>query len=105
MGRLHISAVTLAELSTWASRAKATPQRLKSLNELLADVQVLDVTPAVANKFGEIQAGLLDKGQSAPGMDLLIASTAIVHGHVLVTHNTKDYAGIPGLNLVDWLAP
>jgi predicted nucleic acid-binding protein len=105
LGRLHVSTITLAELFTWALRAKASPSRLQALNDLLTDVLVLDVTSDVAKKFGEIHAGLLDTGQGAPGMDLLIASTAIVHGLTLVTHNVKDYSNIPGLNLVDWMAP
>jgi tRNA(fMet)-specific endonuclease VapC len=105
LGRLHISTVTLAELYTWALRAGASPKRLQSLTDLLNDVVVLDVTPPVSRRFGEIQAALIDMGHPAPGLDLLIASTALVHGLVLVTHNTKDFANIPGLTVVDWLTP
>ncbi len=105
MGRLHISSVTLAELYTWALRAGASPKRLQSLNDLLNDVVVLDVTPTVARKFGEVQAALIDVGHPAPGVDLLIASTALVHGLVLVAHNVQDYANIPGLTIDDWLTP
>ena len=32
-------------------------------------------------------------------------STALVHGLTMVTHNTADYANIPGLTVVDWLIP
>jgi tRNA(fMet)-specific endonuclease VapC len=105
MGRLHMSVVTLGELFTWALRAKASPQRLQSLLDLLNDVQVLDVTGPVARKFGEVRAALLDAGWPVPEMDLLIASTALVHNLTVVTHNTQDYANIPGLNLDDWLVP
>jgi tRNA(fMet)-specific endonuclease VapC len=52
-----------------------------------------------------VQAGLLDSGRPTPVMDLLIAVTALVHGLMLVTHNTQDFAHIPGLTLVDWLTP
>jgi predicted nucleic acid-binding protein len=41
-------------------------------------------------------------------MDLLIASTALVHGYAVVTDNTGDYADIrnlTGLTVVDWLVP
>jgi tRNA(fMet)-specific endonuclease VapC len=105
IGRLHVSVVTLGELFTWALRAKASPQRLQSLLDLLSDVQVLDVTASVARKFGEMRAALLDAGRPVPEMDLLIASTALVHNLAVVTHNTQDYADIPGLNLDDWLVP
>src|SRR5690242_8848999 len=102
MGRLHVSVITLGELFTWALRAKAPPRRLQSLLDLLNDVQVLDVTDPVARKFGEVRAGLLDAGQPVPELDLLIGSTALVHNLTVVTHNTQDYANIPGLNLEDW---
>ena len=78
---------------------------MRSLLDLLNDLQVLDVTEPVARKFGEVRAALLDAGQPLPEMDLLIASTAIVHNLTVVTHNTKDYANVPGPNLDDRLVP
>jgi predicted nucleic acid-binding protein len=104
-GGLHVSTVTVGELFTWALRAGASPARLQGLLDLLKDMKVLDVTPDVARKFGEVRAGLLDRGQAAPEMDLLIGSTALVHGLTMVTHNVADYATIPGLTVADWLIP
>jgi tRNA(fMet)-specific endonuclease VapC len=105
MGRMHISVITFGELLTWALRAKAPPRRGQSLLDLLNDVQVMDVTESVARKFGEVRAALLDAGRPVPEMNLLIASTTFVHNLTVVTHNTQDYANIPGLNLEDWLVP
>lgn len=62
MGRLHVSVITVGELYTWALRAKAAPQRLQNLQDLLADVVVLDATEEIARKFGEVRAALLDAG-------------------------------------------
>ncbi len=104
-GGLYISVVTLGELFTWALRASASPKRLQALQDLLKDVIVLEVTDREAQKFGEVRAGLFDKGLPAPDMDLLIAATALVHGFTLVTHNVADYANIPNLNVVDWMIP
>ena len=73
--------------------------------DLLRDLTVLPVTLEVARKFGEVRAGLLDQGLSTPEMDLLIASTALVHGLTIVTHNVADYTNVPGLTVVDWLIP
>lgn len=104
-GGLHISAVTAGELFTWALRANASPARLQGLLDLLQDMKLLEVTLDVALKFGEVRAGLLDQGKAPPEMDLLIASTALVHGLTIVTHNVADYASVPGLTVVDWLVP
>jgi tRNA(fMet)-specific endonuclease VapC len=104
-GRLHISVITLAEIYTWALRSAAPPHRLQGVIDLLNDIAVLDITPDVARRFGEVQASLLDKGLRAPHMDLLIASTALVHGLTVVTHNQHHFSRIPALSLDDWLVP
>jgi predicted nucleic acid-binding protein len=98
-GGLHVSAITVAELYAWELRLAAPPKRAEGLR----DVKVLEVTAEVAEEFGRLQAALLDAGRPAPGMDLLIAATALVPDLTRVTHNTKDYAGVPALRIVDWL--
>ncbi len=105
MGRLHVSTITMSELYDWALRAHASPRRLLGVNDLLNDVTVLGVDLAVARTYGELQAAFRDVGQPAPEMDLLIGSTALIHGLTLVTHNVQDFANIPGLHIVDWLGP
>lgn len=102
-GQLSVSVITAAELFSWASRATAPPKRLRNLLDFLVDVTVLDITPEVARQFGELDAGMLDVGQRAPPMDLLIAATAILHNLTVVTHNSKDFSAVPGLTVVDWL--
>jgi predicted nucleic acid-binding protein len=104
-GRLHISTVTLGELFTWAKRAKASPKRRQGLLDLLKEMKVLPVDEAIAEKFGEIRAGLLDSGLNAPQMDMMNAAIALVHDLTLVTHNVTDYTNVPGLTFVDWLVP
>jgi predicted nucleic acid-binding protein len=104
-GRLHVSAITVGELFTWALRAKAPPKRLQTLLDLLNDVIALDVTTDVGRRFGELRAALLDAGQTTPEMDLFIAATALVDNLILVTHNVQDFINIPGLTIQDWLNP
>ncbi len=104
-GRLHISVATLGELYTWTLRANASPRRAQGLLDLLRDVTVLDATPAVARKFGETEAVLLDQGLAVTEFDLLIAATALSHNLALITHNVQDFQHVPGLTVVDWLSP
>ena len=104
-GRLHISAVTLGELFAWVGRAKASPRRSQTLHDLLKEVHVLPIDETVARKFGEVRAWQLDRGLGTPDLDLLNAAVALAHGLTMVTHNTADYANVPGLILADWLVP
>ena len=103
-GQLHISVISAGELFTWSSRAKASPKRAQTLTNLLRYVYVLDLTLEISQRFGEIRALLMDQGRATPDLDLLIAATALVHDLTLVTHNVQDFATIPNLRIVDWLA-
>jgi tRNA(fMet)-specific endonuclease VapC len=104
-GRLAVSTITVGELYVWTHRSHAPADRLGSLQSLLNDMTVLDVTHEVAARFGAIRAELLDRGRPIPQLDLFIAATALVHNLVLVTHNVKDFSGIADLTVVDWLEP
>jgi predicted nucleic acid-binding protein len=104
-GQLHISVLTLGELLSWTLRIKSVPKYQQALWKLLADVTVLDVDQAVAEKFGEIRARLLDQGTPVPSIDLMIGATALVRGLVMVTHNVQHFARIPDMVVEDWLAP
>ncbi len=104
-GQLSLSVLSLGELLSWTLRAKSSPKYHQALLTMLSDVSVLEVTSDVAWKFGELRAEQLDRGQPAPAIDLLIASTAIVHGLVVVTHNVQHFSNLSGLAVVDWLAP
>jgi tRNA(fMet)-specific endonuclease VapC len=105
MGRIHVSIITMGELYDWALRARASSKRLLSIDGLLKEPTVLDADLSIARKYGEQQARFRDIGQPAPELDLLIASTALINGLTLVTHNVQDFANIPGLHVVDWLPP
>jgi len=105
-GRLHLSTVALAELYVWAFQ-RSKPTRVMQLieNDLLPDLNVLDFDSNCAKKFGQVRGHLLQQGIEVSRMDLMIASVALVHNLIVVTHNTADYQHIPGLRLDDWLAP
>jgi len=104
-GQVHISVLTLGELLSWTLRSKSPPKYHQALLRLLTDLTVLDVDQAVANKFGEVRAQLLDQGQPVASVDVMIGATALIHGLTMVTHNVQHFSKIPGLTLDDWLAP
>jgi predicted nucleic acid-binding protein len=104
-GGLHISTVTLAELTMWLLRRNTPAKYMQEFAGFQQQIHLLDVDSAAAQKAGEVGAGLLDSGLTVATPDLLIAATALVHNLTLVTHNTQDYVNVPGLPLVDWLVP
>src|SRR4051812_17207348 len=62
-GSLHVSAVTVGELMVWAGRARAPALRRQGVLDPLEGCSVLDIDRAVAERFGEICAALLDVGR------------------------------------------
>lgn len=103
-GRLHISTITLAELYTWANR-RGNPQPVfAGITEILSEVRLLDFDKVCAERFGTTRGHQLKTGSLTQEVDLFLAATALAHDLTLVTHNTKDFANIPGLRVEDWIA-
>jgi len=104
-GQLSLASVNLAELYAGAYKHSQATRLLSLIADLLQELEVIDFDAVCARKFGEVRGTLLRQGISVPTADLMIASVALVHDLTLVTHNTADFRGIPGLRLDDWLAP
>lgn len=105
-GRLYLPSLALAELYVLAYRLDDPTSRLGAIEEILRDeVEVVDFNGACAQVFGQLRAELLRRGAGVPPVDLLIGAVAVTYDMTLVTHNTADFLPIPGLRLVDWLAP
>jgi tRNA(fMet)-specific endonuclease VapC len=104
-GRLYLPTIALAELYAGAYHCPDPTPLLRKIEELLEDVSLLGFDQFCAEQFGRIRGGLLQRGLSVNGMDLMIASVALAHQLTLVTHNTADFRHIPGLQLDDWLTP
>lgn len=105
-GRLFIPTVVLAELSVWAYKQPDPAPFLETIDIFKRyDVQVLPFDEPSAESFGRLSAWLRPRGVTVTPLDLMIASVALTHDLTLVTHNTSDFAAIPGLRLDDWLVP
>ena len=61
----------------------------------------LDVSKHTSSAFGVLAAAVKQAGRSPRPRynDLWIAAQAIEHGYVLLTLNTSDFEGLPGLRL------
>jgi tRNA(fMet)-specific endonuclease VapC len=98
-----VSSIVAAELYYGAAKSNDPTGSTQQVAEFLAGIEVLPVNESVAQRFGTLKAHLRSTGQIIPDFDLLIASTALVYGYSVVTHNTRHFVRIPGLVVVDWL--
>ena len=104
-GRLAVPTVVLGELYAWAYGRSDPATVLGPLEDLAGQLEVLPFDETSAKRFGELRVVLSRGGVTVDSVDLMIASTALAHDLTLVTDNTKHFMSIPGLRLVNGLAP
>ncbi len=97
-----ISVVTASELLHGVHRANAqhAARRRAFVEHILAAMEPVPITAAIARVHAEIWAGLEAAGTPIGAHDLWIAATAVAHGYGVVTSNTRDFARVPGLRVV-----
>lgn len=104
-GMLWMPSIVLGELYAGAHLLDEPARILAAIADLRRDVAVLVYDERCAEEFGRLRGILRRLGVAANPVDLMVAAVALVHGLTLVTHNVRDFANIPGLHVVDWLAP
>lgn len=97
-----VPSVVLYELEVGIAQSSQPGKRRAQLESLLAVVTVLPLDLASAKRAAEVASSLLRTGKGIGPMDTLIAGVALANGATLVTHNTKEFRRVRGLDLADW---
>lgn len=102
--RPFLSVITVVELEggVYANPAVSAKRR-QALDLMLRHSPILDLGLEVAAVYGRIieQVGFSRRKIS----DRMIAATALVHDHTLITLNGRDFRDVPGLKLLEWERP
>jgi tRNA(fMet)-specific endonuclease VapC len=99
---IAICSVVKSELFYGARRSN-NPQRTLALQSaFLNNFFSLPFDDAAATIFGRIRAELATLGTPIGPYDLQIASIALAHNLILVTHNTREFSRVNGLQIEDW---
>jgi len=101
--RLFTSVINASELFHGAYNSRHPALRIGEVKEFLQGLEVLPLNLEACEKYGELKTRLKIHGVVIPDIDLFIASIALVHNLVLVTHNISHYQRIKELVLEDWL--
>lgn len=98
---IAISAITYLEVMDGIVGGREREQAEAVLRAFLEGVPTLVVDRAVAERTAELRVDL--RRQRRPitnrALDLIIAATAIEHGLLLVSRNSRDYSDVPTLLL------
>ncbi len=100
---IFLSSISVAELYFGVFYSARQSENLKKIQKNLEKLQILNFTRHTAKIFGQLKAQLKKRGRTIADLDLTIASIALQHQHVLVTHNTRHFSTIPELVLEDWV--
>ncbi len=98
-----ISVITLAELRLGQASLMAADKRRRVIDLVLTQVSVLPWTSAAADIYGALKWQHKRQGTPIAEMDTQMAAHALAEKLILVTHNTRFFENVPGLQLEDWM--
>ena len=99
---IFIPSIVIYELQVGIAKSNNPQKREKQLATLLEQINVIEFGEREAKASALIRADLEKKGTPIGPMDILIAGSAKAHNLTLVTHNTKEFMRVEGLDLKDW---
>lgn len=97
-----MSVVSVFELEHGARTTARPDAHLKAVRDLYSGFTVLDFGLESSREAARIHRELLSNGMKLGQMDVFLAATALCHDLILVTHNTRHFARVPGLRIEDW---
>ena len=99
---LRIPAMVEGELFYGVEKSERRDENREKVKALLAFLPVCHADDEAMEKFGELKAKAEAAGRRVDDADVIIAATAMRHGALLVTGNTRHFSRFDGLEIEDW---
>ncbi len=99
-----LCSVVLFELRIGVERSTNQQALLQTATSFLTRFSILPFDQTTAELAASLRVQLERQGTPIGPYDLFIAATAVAHGLILVSHNTREFSRIPGLVVEDWQA-
>jgi tRNA(fMet)-specific endonuclease VapC len=103
--RMIASLVVVHELHVGCELHPNPSAELARVRFALSQVEIEAFDEADMVATAKLAADLIRRGRKIGPFDLLIAGQALARGWTVVTANTREFARIEGLNVIDWTAP
>jgi len=102
ISEIAVCSIVKAELCFGAMKS-ANPERNFTLQQaFLKQFVSLPFDDLAATTFGVIRSQLETRGTPIGAYDLQIAAIALANNLILVTHNTREFERVNGLQIEDW---
>jgi predicted nucleic acid-binding protein len=102
--QVALSTLTCYQVLRWLREPLKT-DRLQQFQRMIQQQIVLDVDLTIVDRAADLWIEARASGRPREDVDLIIASTALVHDLTLVTGNAKHFEWIKGLKLDNWRNP
>ena len=101
--QFEVAAITVAELWHGVERATGThrTKRQRYLQTILASLPIIPYGEQTAYEHARIWAELESSGNMTGYYDIIVAATALEHGSKVATFNSRHFAHIKGLKIIE----
>ena len=103
LDKVYLSDIVSGELAFgWENSTKPAVTKRK-VEQFLAHFPRLSTDEATAKVYGQLRHSLQSRGTPIGMNDFWIAAQALHHKMILVTHNTREFERVSGLNIENWV--
>lgn len=101
----YLSTIVIAELYKGAYCSQRLQQNVRTIEQFVSLMSIVEFDRSAAEEFGKIQAELRRIGKPTGELDAIIGAVARSRQDILVTNNTRHFINISNLQLENWLEP
>jgi tRNA(fMet)-specific endonuclease VapC len=96
--------VTVAELLFGALRSRKPQESIVICRQFCSAFHLAKLDQDAGERSGAIRADPERRGERIGAYDVLIAGIASARGHVLATHNVREFGRVAGIQAEGWAA-
>jgi tRNA(fMet)-specific endonuclease VapC len=97
---LLVSFMTEAELEQWILLARWGVDRVQRFRVFMTGFASVPSSRDLILQWAEVMVTARANGRRIEAADAWIAATTLLYGATLITHNPKDYLGVPSLRVL-----
>ena len=100
---IKLPSITVAELYYGAEKSRFKSRNLERVKRFVSTFEIVSFDEKACTAYAKIRYSLERSGTPVGPMDILIASIGLAHNFTVVTNNVKEFTGVKGLRLENWL--
>ena len=100
---MAVSSITLAELRFGMEKSGKRDSNRERMRRVLDALNIVAFDERAAETYGRVRAALESAGTPIGPLDTLIAAHSISLNLTLISGNTREFSGVPGLRVENWV--